>query len=204
MNTICGQLLLPIVALTVFLGSISAPAHEGHHSDESVATPILGESIFNLSSKWTTQDGKTLLLKDFHGHPAFLAMVYTSCEKACPLIIEDLKKIDKQLPETAKSEFAMLLFSFDTKRDTPEHLRAFAEKRKLDMKRWTLFNGNERSVRELAAVLGISYKRDTKGDFDHSNVITLIDAEGLVRYQQMGLNQDPKQILTKASELRPK
>jgi protein SCO1/2 len=40
-------------------------------------------------------------------------------------------------------------------------------------------------------VLGIRYKRDARGDFDHSNVISVLDREGVIRHQQLGLGQDP-------------
>ena len=201
MKFINSLIILSIATFALPLSSLVAVAHEGHHSAEPPTKPILDESIFNLTSKWTSQEGKTISLNDLHGHAAVVAMVYTSCEKACPLIVEDLKKIEKQLLEKKITPVSILLFSFDTKRDTPEHLKAFADIRKLDLKRWTLFHGNEQAVRELAAVLGINYKRDSKGDFDHANVITLIDSEGLVRQQQVGLGQDPKQMIAKATEL---
>ena len=193
--------------LIFLLTSSLCVAHEGHHEEhhqEQTLTPIAGESIFNLESQWINQDGVSVSLRTLRGRPAVLAMVYTSCEHACPLIVEDMKRIEKALLEKNKVPFSFLLFSFDPARDTPKKLKAFATTRKLDPKRWTLFHGDAKSVRELAAVLGVRYKKDAAGDFDHSNVITLIDADGMIRHQQIGLNQDPAELLEKAFPLKEK
>ena len=175
-------------------------AHEGHLPNDKIK-PIMSESILNLKSEWTTQAGQPASIKDFGGKPFIVAMIYTSCDQACPLIIEDLRKIENALSKKTSVRIPFLLFSFDTLKDTPIKLKAFAQSRKLDLHHWTLFNGNKNAVRELAAVLGIRYKKNANGDFDHSNVITLIDAEGLVVEQQIGLNQDPQPLADKALRL---
>ncbi len=174
-------------------------AHEGHPSNNKIK-PMMSESIFNLKSEWTTQEGQLIAIKDFRGKPTIVAMIYTSCEQACPLIIEDLRKIENALSKKSAS-IPFLLFSFDTIKDTPLKLKIFAQSRKLDLNHWTLFNGSKNAVRELAAVLGIRYKKNENGDFDHSNVITLIDAEGLIVEQQIGLNQEAKPFEDKAFKL---
>lgn len=162
---------------------------------------IMSESIYNLKSEWTTQANHLIAIKHFRGKPCIVAMIYTSCDQACPLIIEDLRKIENALSKKTSTRIPFLLFSFDTLKDTPLKLKAFAQSRKLDLNHWTFFNGNKNSVRELAAVLGIRYKQSPNGDFDHSNVITLIDAEGLIIKQQIGLNQEPQPIVDKALKL---
>jgi protein SCO1/2 len=182
--------------------SITASAHDGHHTENAKAEPILSESVYNLKSVWTSQDGKTIHLKDLRGYPAVLAMAYTSCEEACPLIIEDMKKIRSGLNEANQKDIPFLLFSFDSERDTPARLKDYAAKRKLDLNHWQLFHGDQRAVRELAAVLGLRFRKNKKtDDFDHSNVITLLDREGLIHFQLNGLNQNPKEFFTKVSEL---
>jgi protein SCO1/2 len=175
-----------------------AIAHEGHHDNTmSPLTPISGESIFNLKTKWTSLEGAKVSLKSLGGHPIVAAMGYTSCESACPIIVEDMKRIEEQLPDNMQSEVTFVFFFFDSARDTPGQLKKFAAAHKLNLKQWKLFQGTAKSVRELAAVLGISYKKDARGNFDHSNVISLIDANGVLKYQQMGLKQDAKELEAK-------
>jgi len=165
----------------------------------SAKVALPSESIFNLNSKWTNQDGTTLSLADLRGKKIVLVMAYTSCEHACPLLIEDMKKIESKIEKPDDWLFAF--FSFDSERDTPAKLKSYAEKRKLKLGRWELFNGDKKAVSELAAALGVRYEKDEDGDFDHSNIISLVDPDGVVRFQQTGLNQDPGEFLTKAKAL---
>ena len=118
-------------------------------------------------------------------------MVYTNCTTACPLIVAKLKRIESALSPEARGRVWFALFSFDSERDRPEVLKRFAAARDLDPSRWRLYHGDRAAVRELAMVLGIRYKRDTRGDFDHSNVISILDRDGVIRHQQVGLGQQP-------------
>jgi protein SCO1/2 len=194
-----------IFALSIFTTSLArAHEHSMHdHSAMAAATPapLLDESIYNLKSTWTTQDRKSIALSSFQGRLLFVAMAYTSCEAACPILVEDMKKIEKALPKEMASKTTFVFVSFDPARDTPERLTAYAKKRHLPLDHWTLLQGSEKSVRDLAAVLGIKFKRDESGDYDHTNAVTLIDQNGLIRHQQVGLNQNPKAILDEAMKL---
>lgn len=186
----------------------SAMAHDVHHHsspdhslDENRPVPLSGESIYNLSDKWKSQDDREVSMKSLAGTPIILAMVYTSCQSACPMTLSDLKKIEAALAPEMRSKVRFAVFSFDTKRDTPVKLTAFAKARSLDPKQWSLYHGTKAAVRKLAAVLGIQYKEDPAGDFDHSNVITVLDTGGVIRHQQVGLGQPPKETVAKILEL---
>ena len=51
--------------------------------------------------------------------------------------------------------------------------------------------------------LGVRYKRDTRGDYDHSNVISILDPEGVVHHQQVGLGEDPAGSASRLESLAP-
>lgn len=152
---------------------------------------VPGDSLYNLKATWTTQSGQQVSLAHFQGHPVLFAMVYTSCQASCPLIVSDMQAIEKRLTPALREQVRFLLVSFDPARDTPERLRAFAEKRALDLTRWTLLTGDARDVRELAAAIGLRFKPTGTGDFLHGNIISVLDRDGVVRHQQKGLQQKP-------------
>jgi protein SCO1/2 len=60
---------------------------------------------------------------------------------------------------------------------------------------------DEGSVRELAAVLGIRYRRVSDEDFIHSNVISVLDSEGVLVHRQVGLGVDPEESAAAIREL---
>jgi protein SCO1/2 len=148
------------------------------------------QSLYQLDSVWTSDVGREVKLGVLRGRVQVVAMFFTHCEYACPIIVEDMKRIERALPAVFRERVDFLLVSFDSERDTPEALRAFRDNRKLAVAHWTLLRGREDDVRELAALLGINYQRDARGQFAHSNVIHVFNREGEVIAQQAGLNQD--------------
>lgn len=149
-------------------------------------------SVYQLESVWKTEAGDKIVLNDLKGKKQIMAMVFTTCTYACPLIVNDMKKIESQLK---RNDVNFLLISIDPKRDTPEALKKYAENNKLDLKKWKLLTADENSVNELAAVLGFKYKQEPDGSFSHSNIINVLNEKGEVAYRHFGLNQDVKDVL---------
>ena len=148
------------------------------------------ESLYQLDSEWTDQAGVRHQLGDLQGKVVVTAMIFTHCSYACPRIVLDIQKIEDALPEARRNDVQFLLISMDDVRDTPEVLAAFAESKGLDPAHWRLLHGDDYAVRGVAATLGVHYKRDSKGDFAHSNIITVLDIEGRIAHQLQGLNAD--------------
>jgi len=153
------------------------------------------KSLYLLESKWTSDVGREIRLGALRGRPQIVAMFFTHCEFACPILVGELKAIESKLPPEVIGRVDFLLVSIDSKRDTPAELAKFREKRQLTRERWTLLRGNDDDTRELAALLGVNYAEDARGQFAHSNLITLLNAEGEVAFQHTGLKQDPSLLL---------
>ncbi|MHB8929031.1 MAG: SCO family protein [Melioribacteraceae bacterium] len=149
-------------------------------------------SIYQLESVWKTEAGKKITLNDLKGKKQIMAMVFANCTYACPLIVNDMKKIESKIN---RNDVDFLLVSIDSKRDTPEALTQYAKNNKLDLKRWHLLTGDENGISELAAVLGFKYKKEPDGSFSHSNIINVLDENGVVAYQHFGLNQDVQDVI---------
>jgi len=147
-------------------------------ADDSVALP--GDSIYQLDLVLTNQDAKDSRLQDLRGHPVLIAMFYTSCKYVCPLIIDSVKRVDQALDASERQRLRVVLVSFDPEHDTPQALKTVGEERHVDLARWSLMRTDAESVRKLAAVLGVQYRAIAGGDFNHSAVISLLDAQGRI------------------------
>ena len=112
-----------------------------------------------------------------------MGFVYATCHAPCPILIQRLKAIEAR---TAPGAAAFVAVSLDPERDTPEALRALARARHVDESRWRLLRAPEDTVREIAAVLGIKYRRLPDGSFNHSSVITLLDPAGVILARDEG------------------
>ena len=153
-------------------------------------------SIYNIASEWTDASGATRPLASLRGRVRVVALVYTSCAYACPAVVSDMKRIEAALPGTG-----FVLVSIDPARDTPERLREFAAGSLLSPDRWTLLTGSDDDLLELAAVLGVRYRRVADDDFMHSNVLTVLDAEGRIIHRQLGLGRVDETIAVLRREL---
>ena len=156
----------------------------------AASAPLSDRSLYQLESVWTNDLAKPFHLTELRGRPQIVVMFFASCQYACPALVHDLKRIQAALPEQARVQAGFVLVSFDSERDTPPALAAYRERQQLPTGGWTLLHGRPDDVLELAALLGVKYKQDARGQFSHSNIITVLNAEGEVVHQQIGLNQN--------------
>jgi protein SCO1/2 len=176
--------------------SASAAASASAHETLPASAAMAEAPVYDLSMKLVDQNGKNSGLDVYRGHPVIISMFYASCPYACPTLISDIKRLEASLDAKARDQVRILLVTFDPERDTSDALNALAKEHKLDTARYKLARAPESQVRELAAVLGIRYRKLDSGAFNHSSVITVLDAKGQVRAHADGLNQ-PLEALKK-------
>jgi protein SCO1/2 len=152
----------------------------------SVERPLTRNSLYQIAASWTNDEGNDVNLASFRGHPVVVAMIFSHCEYACPLLVSDMIRLRESLPKDAKEKTLFILVSFDSARDTPVALKAYRERMKLGDS-WTLLHGETSAVQELAMILDVKYKQDARGQFSHSNVITVLTTEGEIAHQRRGL-----------------
>lgn len=171
-----------------------------------VATPIPGNSVYQLQATLVDASGRPRKWADFRGQPRIATMFYSSCPYMCPLIIESGKAIDKSLTPAQRARLGVVMVSLDAKRDSPAVLAALVRKRGIDPDRWTLLRPAPKDVRSLAAVLGIKYRALADGEFNHTSVLILLDADGriLARTETIGSKPDPEFLTAVRKALAPR
>lgn len=148
--------------------------------------PVSARSVYQIDATWTDDAGTPRKLAELRGEPVVLTMFFARCEYACPMLVNDMRKLRASLPETVRARARFVLVTFDPERDTVEMLRTYREAQGLD-ERWVLLRAPAADVQTLAMLLGVQYKRDARGQFAHSNVVTLLDSEGEIVRQRLGL-----------------
>lgn len=137
-------------------------------------------SIYGLKTVWKDQNNQDKILRDFSGKPTLVSMVYTACAHTCPMTISKIEHIKKSLEKAGLRDLRIVLASFDDVKDTPDHLKEYMRSRKLADSQWTFLSPkSQKEAREMSVVLGISFKKLDEGEYSHSNVITLLDKNGV-------------------------
>lgn len=166
----------------------------------TAATPVSDKSLYQLDSSWTSDTRATRQLVSLRGRPQIVTMFFANCEFACPILVHDMKRIEAALPGNVRTNVGFVLVSFDSERDTPAALAAYRKNHELNAN-WTLLRGAPDDVLELAALLGVKFKKDQRGQFAHSNIITVLDPSGEIVSQQVGLNQRVDDVVSALKRL---
>jgi protein SCO1 len=159
-----------------------------------------GKSLYQVDSKWTTDAGKEIKFADLAGKPQVVLMFFSRCTAACPILVYDLRRVESSLTPAERSRVGFTLVSFDSERDTPPVLAQYRKALNLSGN-WTLLNGNPDDVLELAALLGVQYKRNADGQFAHSDAITLLNSQGEIVFQQTGLDSKTQDMVGQIRKL---
>lgn len=165
--------------------------HQHDHKQEALKAGEVqsGHSLYHLDNEFITHRNEKVKLSDFAGEPVIVVMFYGNCTQVCPILIQDSWRLYSSLSESTRETVNVLAVSFDTEKDSPEVLAEYAKDEQLDISGWHFVTGNDTDIRMLAMMLGVKYQKDSNGEFAHSNLITVLDAEGNVAKRVEGLNQ---------------
>ncbi len=181
------KILLLSATLGIAAGlSAATPAKDDACCAALAAGGFTKDSLYQAEAAFTTDAGAQFALGELRGRPVVLTMFFASCGYACPLLVSDMEALRARLPAEARERAAFVLVSFDVERDTPAALARYRAQRGLD-DHWVLLHGDDDAVRELAALLGVKYQREAGGGFSHSNLVTILNAEGEIVHQRTGL-----------------
>jgi protein SCO1/2 len=169
-------------------------------SEEGGVLPRSDRSIYAQSMSLTDEDGDVVGLDVFRGQPVFIGMFYGSCPTMCPLLISTIHRAMSELDASTDAEVRVLLVSFDPERDSPTALHAIVAKRKLDA-RWKLTSAPDDQARELAALLGIQYRKLPDGSFTHTSSIVLLDRAGAIDMRLDDMTQPVDPLVARARAL---
>lgn len=184
------NLIITLLVLAIF--SCRATAQHGNHSNSNAlhATEVNHtHSLFQMDAEWINHRGETFQLNEFQGEPVIVTMFYGSCTQVCPILIRDANRLYQAVDESLRENVQVLAVSFDTENDTADELYNYAKAKDLNLSNWHFVTGDRNQIRELAMLLGVQYSKKGDGHFAHSNLVTLLDGDGLISARLEGLNQ---------------
>ena len=189
--------LFLILSMFYFIG-----CQEASFDEAPVAEEELDEmSIFHLPSHWHTQDGEQITLEDLKGETLVAVMIYTACRTACPRLVADMRNIEAAVSAKSKEKVKYIMISIDPVNDTSEKLKVFAKENQMDDPKWLFLQGTEETVRDFANILAVKYKQISPIDFSHSNIISVFDTKGVLRFQKEGLGMENNEIISRIVEI---
>jgi protein SCO1 len=149
----------------------------------------------------TTQDGKQVrfyddLLKD---KIVAIDLIYTTCKYNCPVETALLAQVQKTLGDQVGKEIYFYSISIDPKHDTPEVLKAYAEKFKVGPG-WLFLTGKEDEIETISKKLGLYSAPDPSNADGHTPTL-LIGNVAAGEWMRLSALDNTRFLARKLSEL---
>lgn len=141
------------------------------------------------------QDGRARTRDIFRGASTILAFTFTHCPTACPIIHSNLVRLQEALRGTP---VRIVSITVDPAHDTPEALKAHAQRLSADPARWSFLTGDEGTIRRIIDGLRFGIEEDpsititladgsTMNNIIHTTKLLLIGPDATVRAMESGL-----------------
>lgn len=132
---------------------------------------------------FTNQDGKTITEKDYEGKVYLVEFFFTTCPTICPPMNRNLVEIQNHFADY-ETDFGVASFTITPQIDTPEVLKAYADKYGITNPNWNFMTGDQEVIYKLANegfYLYTAQNQEVEGGFEHSGNFALIDKQGYIR-----------------------
>jgi protein SCO1/2 len=145
---------------------------DGTQKPDTLYYPIPKFSFVNQDSVFITREY-------CEGYITLVDFFFTDCPTICPMMSAQMVRLqDKLLKENPELPIRFLSFSVKPESDTPEKLKAYAEKIGADLSRWNFLTGKAADIYDLAqnGFLLTAFPSDTaQGGIFHTDKVTLLD-----------------------------
>lgn len=173
--------------------------------DETVTTPERFASMVIPGFTLLDQDGVQRTRDLFTGRWSILAFTFTNCPTACPIINSNLIRLQDLLKGT---DVQTVSITVDPAHDTPEALRAHADRLGIDTGRWKFLTGDAGVIRSIVGSLRFDLTDDPSlpitlsdgsvmNNIVHPTRLLLIGPEGAVHAMESGLEWESAKTLAR-------
>ena len=168
---------------------VDSLGYPGNHPTD----PTTGRPDPQPIRDWTyvDQSNRPFGSADLRGKVYVADFFFTSCPTICPKVKSQMLRLEEEFGD--HPDFALVSFTIDPKRDTPEKMTEYAGKLGIEnLDRWRFIHGDKLEIYDLDKdYLSIAEENaSAPGGFDHSGYIVLVDREGRVRAFASGLQEE--------------
>ncbi len=149
----------------------------------------------------TDQDGQPFSLQDLRGKTVLLDFIFTRCPGPCPLLSLKFSSVQQKLGDRLGKEVFLLSVTIDPRHDTPEILKAYAQRYNANLAGWKFLTGSTKDIILTASAFGADYEANEEGIVDHRLVTCVIDPQGTIVKEFIGTGHSADDLLTAIEHL---
>jgi protein SCO1 len=129
-----------------------------------------------------------------HGKVLAVTFIYTGCPDICPLVTQKMVEVQNALGAAFGAKIAFVSITLDPEHDTPAILKDYAQSWGAKPNGWVFLTGSPAAVRDVTRRYGVFFAKKEDGSVDHTQLTTLVDADGQMRVQYLGWRFDPDEF----------
>jgi protein SCO1/2 len=123
-----------------------------------------------------------------------VTFIFTSCADTCPLLTAKMVQVQDELGSEFGTRIAFVSITVDPERDTPEVLKQYAQNFDANLAGWTFLTGDPAALREVERSYGLFAAKALDGSVDHTFLTSIVDRQGTLRVQYLGVRFDPQEF----------
>ncbi len=147
---------------------------------------------------FTNELGQAVSTAQLKGKAVGITFIFTRCPlpNFCPKMTSNFQEVQKKLlgMTGGPANWHLLTISFDPEFDTPEILKAYAERNKADPKHWNFLTGEITEISTISEQFGQMFWKD-EGALNHNLRTAVIDTSGRVQKVFQGNNWTTEEMV---------
>jgi protein SCO1/2 len=154
------------------------------------------------SFSYLNQDSVVVTSESMKGKVWVAKFFFASCPTICPPMTTQMKRVQAMTTDL-EDHVQFISFSINPTHDTPSVLRQYMKTHGITAKNWQFLTGDEAETHELGVnsfMVHVNSDEESPGGYAHSDAITLVDKEGIVRGVYIGT--DTKEVNKLEKDLR--
>ena len=185
--------LAAVFAISVLIGvgilapNKALPIYQPSQLNPALVDPVAWEEENHRISDFELVNhlGDSVRLNDVKGEVLIVDFFFSRCATICPIMTTNLTRIPRELD--SYEGWKILSHSVTPVADTPEVLRAYAEKMGAEDRRWWFLTGSKKETYRLARRSYFACYDEAQGgdgglqDFVHTENVVLVDRLGRLR-----------------------
>jgi protein SCO1/2 len=150
------------------------------------------------------QDGKSFDSATLRGKVVVVNFIFTTCTDVCPLFTAHFAQLQRALKNGPAGDLYFVSITTDPEVDSPKVLKSYAQRYGVDFQNWAFLTGTEAQMKQVWKGFGVRVVHKGRGLVQHTSLTTVIDREGVRRFNYFGekwqlkdLQQDVAALLAK-------
>jgi len=188
------------------LGLILLPQNLGAHVSGAPRVHP-GPAVLNVKAPdfiLLNQDGTRFESAKLRGKVVVIDFIYTTCTDVCPLFTANFAQLQRTLNKEHAGDVFFISITTDPEVDSPKVLKAYAQRYGADFTNWAFLTGTEKQLKAVWKGLDIRVIRKGRGLVQHTSLTTILDRQGLRRFNHLGEKWQTKDVLADISTLLEK